>query len=198
MINRTRFLIFSVGIEIIMKLVQRINLLIDKYIATALLTGIVTDTAHFSNPATSANSLKIAGELLRAGANLNLIRGWTLKNKKIAALKIWGKVLSRLYKNEEYNMAITAFAASDMVEGNLLDEEVEGLSNFLNHLGGAKIMLLLREKEDGTIKASLRTTASDVDVSKIALAFGGGGHAKAAGFTIKGKLVEENGGWRVI
>lgn len=184
--------------EILHRFFKINNLPIDKYIATSLLTGIITDTTHFTNPSTSANSLKIASELLRVGANLNLIRGWTLKNKKIAALKIWGKVLSRLYKNEEYDMAITVLTRDDMAEFNLPDEEIDGLSNFLNHLGGTKIMLLLREKEDGTIKASLRTTAADVDVSKIALAFGGGGHAKAAGFTIKGKLVEENGGWRII
>lgn len=184
--------------EILHRFFKINHLPIDKYIATALLTGIITDTTHFTNPATSAQSLKIASELLRAGANFNLIRGWTLKNKKIAALKIWGKVLSRLYKNEEYDMAITVLTREDMAEFNLPDEEVDGLSNFLNHLGEAKITLLLREKEDDTIKASLRTTDTEVDVSKIALAFGGGGHAKAAGFSVKGKLAEEKGEWKVV
>ncbi len=184
--------------EVLYRFFKINNLEIDKYIATCLLTGIITDTSHFSNPATTASSLKIASELLRLGANLNLIRGWTFKNKSLAALKIWGRVLSRLYKNEKYDLAITVLTNEDLGETDLPDEEIEGLANFLNNLGGAKAILLLKEKKDGLIRASLRTTHPDVDVSRLAKFFNGGGHAKAAGFSIAGKLVEKNGGWEVI
>lgn len=171
---------------------------IDRFLATCLLTGIATDTAHFSNPATSARSLKIASELLRAGANLRLIRNWTLKNQSLAALKIWGLILSRLQKNDQYNIAYAFLTRADLQKNNLSDEEGEGLANFLNNLGEAEVICLLKEKEDNIIKVSLRTTRPDIDVSQLAKTFGGGGHAKAAGFSVKGRLEETAGGVKII
>lgn len=171
---------------------------IDKFLATCLLTGLATDTSHFSNPATSARSLKIAGELLHCGANLRLIQNWTLKNKSLAALKIWGRILSRLQKNDQYNIAYTFLTQADLADNRLSDEEGEGLANFLNNLGEADVICLLKEKEDGIIKVSLRTTRPDIDVSQLAKTFGGGGHAKAAGFSVKGRMVENGGQWQII
>lgn len=184
--------------EILYRFFKINNLKIDKYIATCLLTGIVTDTAHFSNPATSASALKIAAELLRLGANLNLIRGWTLKNKTLTGLKLWGRVLSRLRKNEKYDLAFTILTANDLKDYALPNEEVEGLTNFLNNLGEAKIVCLLKENEDGIIRVSLRASDPEIDVSQLAKSFGGGGHAKAAGFSVKGKLAEIEGHWQIL
>jgi phosphoesterase RecJ-like protein len=176
------------------------NIKLDKHLATCLLTGIVTDTNNFSNPATTARSLKTASELLRAGANLRLIQGWTLKNKTLGGLKIWGKVLSRLQKNNEYDVVSTVLIPEDIADNkkDVSNEEVEGLSNFLNNLGEGKIVLLLKDKGDGIIKASLRTTDPLTDVSILAQYFGGGGHAKAAGFSIPGKILQTATGWQVI
>jgi phosphoesterase RecJ-like protein len=173
---------------------------IDKYIATCLLTGIIADTAYFSNPATTAQSLKIAAELLRLGGNLNLIQGWTVKNRTVRGLKIWGQVLSRLYKNEKYDIISTILTADDLIgtEAAGAAEEVEGIANFLNNLGEGRIVLLLKDKGDGIIKASMRTTNPKIDLSALAKMFGGGGHAKAAGFSVKGKLIETENGWKII
>ncbi|MBI5731990.1 MAG: bifunctional oligoribonuclease/PAP phosphatase NrnA [Candidatus Magasanikbacteria bacterium] len=184
--------------EILYRFFEINNIALDQHIATCLLTGIVTDTAHFSNPATTIASLKIASRLMERGANLRLIQGWTLKNKTMEGLKLWGKVFGRLKKNEEYDIATAIILAEDLENQKLADEEIEGLANFLNNLSGAKIILLLKEKKDGTVKASLRTTQPDIDVSKIAQLFNGGGHAKAAGFSVKGRLVEKDGVWRVV
>lgn len=184
--------------EILYRFFKANEIKIDKSLATCLLTGLVTDTSHFSNPATSASALKIAAELLHLGGNLNLIRGWTLKNKSLVALKIWGKVLSRLQKNEKYNLAVTILTQDDLKDNNLSDEEAEGLANFLNNLGESKVVVLLKEKEDGIIKVSLRTSDSEIDLSRLAKFFGGGGHAKAAGFSVKGRLAETENGFKII
>ena len=74
---------------------------------------------------------------------------------------------------------------------------VSSLSNFFNELAGAKIALVLHEKEPGIIKGSLRTTHDDVDVAKLAKTWGGGGHQKAAGFTISGTLVYNDNKWSI-
>ena len=184
--------------EVLYRFFQVNDIEIDKHLATCLLTGIVTDTGHFTNPSTSAASLKIASRLMGAGANLRLIQGWTLRNKTLEGLKLWGQVLSRLTKNEEYDIATAVITRKDIEENNIDDEEIEGLANFLNNLSGAKIVMLLKEKDNETIKGSLRTTHPETDVSKIAQLFGGGGHAKAAGFSIKGQLQEKDGVWQIV
>ncbi|MDO8537141.1 MAG: DHHA1 domain-containing protein, partial [bacterium] len=73
-----------------------------------------------------------------------------------------------------------------------------GLSNYLNNISDAKISVLIKEMPDETIKVSLRTNDDLIDVSKFAKMFNGGGHKKAAGFSIKGKLEKTESGWKII
>ena len=75
-------------------------------------------------------------------------------------------------------------------------DATNGIANFLTTLSDGKIALVLQEEPDGIVKGSFRTT-SDINVADLAKKFGGGGHAKAAGFKVKGKLVEAGLGWQV-
>jgi phosphoesterase RecJ-like protein len=75
---------------------------------------------------------------------------------------------------------------------------LEGISNFLGNLEEAKAVLLLREQKDGTIRGSLRSSHPTVDVSLLARRLGGGGHAKASGFTIEGKMEKIEKGWKIV
>ncbi len=163
---------------------------LNKSMATSLLTGLITDTDSFTNAATSADALAIAGELIRHGADLALITGQTIKNKTLGALRLWGTVLSRLEKHLSLDLIYTYITRDDLIKHNLSDTESEGIANFLNNLEGAKIALILKETPDGKIKGSFRTTRDDVDVSALAKKLGGGGHKKAAGFTIDGTIKE--------
>lgn len=171
---------------------------IDHDIATCLLTGILTDTGSFSNPGTNENSLKAAGDLLRRGANIGRFLSEVVKNKTVSELKLWGKAFERLQVNEELSIVTTVITKEDMVELDLTNEAVEGVANFLNELSDYKAVMVLKEQVDGTIKGSLRTTKEDVDVAALAKLFGGGGHKKAAGFTVKGRLVLVDGFWQVM
>lgn len=170
---------------------------IDRKIATALLLGIFTDTGHFSNPATTISSFQVASALLKAGGRLKLIIDNIFRNKSVSDLKIWGKIFSRLIENKKFGLAIALIFREDFAGNEFDDGAVEGLTNFLNHLEGARVVLVLREKE-GEIKGSLRTTDDSIDVSRLARLFGGGGHQRAAGFTIKGSLRETADGWKVM
>ena len=85
-------------------------------------------------------------------------------------------------------MAYTYLTIKDLTEYGINDDDVEGVSNFLNKLDGAKISLFIKETADGKIKGSFRTTNDDVDVSALAKQMGGGGHKKAAGFTTDGTI----------
>lgn len=176
--------------ELIYHFFRHNRLPINHHIATALLTGIITDTDNFSNPATTTSALKAASELLRHGGNLNLINKWIIKNKTFNALKLWGVALSRLDKHENSQMIYTYITREDLKKLNASESEAEGIANFLNNLEEAKISLIVRETEDGKIKASFRTTQNNVDVAAMAKKFGGGGHKKAAGFIVDGDIKE--------
>lgn len=156
--------------------------------ATSLLTGLITDTGNFSNAGTSRHALKIAGDLIKKGAQLNRIRLSVLKNKTITTLKFWGIVLSRLTIHESTHIAYTYFTQEDVRACAVTEEEGEGIANLLNYLSEGKASLVAREKNTGEIKVSMRTTQDGVDVSQIAQRFGGGGHKKAAGFTVEGPM----------
>jgi phosphoesterase RecJ-like protein len=174
--------------EIIYRYFKINNARINRDMATALLTGLISDTDNFSNPATSESALTVAGELLRLGANTTLIHNWLTKNKTVNILKLWGTVLSRLETVEEIDMAYTYITNEDTGKYKVGDAELEGISNFLNRMDGPKISLLIKETPDGKIKGSFRTSSDDVDVAAIAKKMGGGGHKKAAGFTADGTI----------
>jgi phosphoesterase RecJ-like protein len=164
------------------------NIRITPTMATALLTGLITDTDNFSNSATSHTSLVTSSELLRLGANWTAIHRALVQNKSIAILKLWGVILSRLRKKEEIDMAYTYLTTKDVIEHDVSEDDVEGIANFLNKLDGAKISLFIKETADGKIKGSFRTTSDEIDVSALAKKMGGGGHKKAAGFTTDGTI----------
>ncbi len=171
---------------------------IDKQAATSLLTGILTDTGTFSNPATNDASLKVAADLLARGANASRALRQVIGNRTLTELKLWGRAFERLRDYPEMGLVVTVITQADLAELEAGDEMLEGMANFLNDLEGYRAVMVLKEKADGTVKGSLRTTREDVDVSAVAKLFGGGGHKKAAGFSVTGKLVETETGWKIV
>lgn len=184
--------------EIIYRFFDELRISIDKEAATHLLTGILTDTGSFSNSSTSISSLEVASKLLIKGARVKQIIYNTLRNKSIKSLKLWGRALSRLKKDEKTGFVTTVITQEDLKECQADEEASEGVANFLNNLDEAKVVLVLKEQPDGYIKGSFRTNEENLDVSKLAAQLGGGGHKKAAGFTIKGKLQKTPRGWIII
>jgi len=184
--------------EIIFHFLDYFRLPITKEVATSLLTGILTDTGSFSNLATTPSSMEVSSKLLTSGARVREIITNTFRNKSLSQLQLWGRALSRLKHNKKTGIVTTVLTQQDFDELGIDDESGEGIANFLNNVEQARAIIVLREKLDGTIKGSLRTTQPDVEVSKIAEFFGGGGHKKAAGFTIKGQLKETPQGWQVV
>ncbi len=183
--------------EVLWKFFEACNIAIDRNIATCLLTGAVTDTTAFTNPATTASSLQCAAACLLRGARFPEVLRETMLNKERADLQLWGRMLARLTKSTTVDCAVTVVTRHDVAELGSNEESLEGVANFLNSLGETKAVLILKELDGGKIKGSFRTTRADVDVGKLALAFGGGGHKKAAGFMIEGKLVETPTGWAI-
>ena len=190
-------------VEIIHDFIKANNLPINKTIASCILIGLMSDTGHFLHSNSSFKVLTISSQMLLKGASLNKLSAQIKGVGGLVALKIWGKALDNLKFNPETGLASSALTANDL--GNfsnekeaLLASDVFGeIASFMSYLPGVKVALFLRE-EEGKVKGSLRSNGSDVDVAKIAGLFGGGGHKRAAGFAVLGKLVATNNGWKVV
>src|SRR3989339_29136 len=167
-------------------LVNKIKINAD--MATSLLTGLITDTDNFSNAATSKESLSMASYLVNKGAKFKKIHDYIVLDKNVAILQLWGIVLNRLEVNEKTNIVYTYIKQDDLLKCGVTEEEIGGLSNMMNHLKEGRAIFVFKEKNDGNIKASTRTTRETIDLSKIAQLFGGGGHKKAAGFEVTGPM----------
>lgn len=183
--------------EIIAWLFTHWNIPITQKLAEVLLHGIVTDTDSLMNPATSYRSLSVAAGLVRQGANLYSIVNQTLHNRSVAELSLWGIALSRLRHNHTYNIVSTYLTHEDFKLQKVDTQAAEGIINYLTLIPDVGAILMLTVPETGSIKGSLRTTRPDVDVSKLAKLCGGGGHKKAAGFKMRGKIIIEGNHWTV-
>jgi phosphoesterase RecJ-like protein len=131
------------------------------------------------------------------GAKLKLITKNISMNRSVASLKLWGVALSRIRKNS-FGLVTSVVTREDIEAVDATDEDLSGVVNMINTIPGSKAAILLSETQDGRVKASLRTESEDIDVSRLAAIFGGGGHKKASGFTVPGQLeISDDGSWRV-
>jgi len=180
--------------EIVWRLFEANRVDIDHRMATSLLTGLYFDTSNFSNAATTPLAIEAASHLMAAGArHLDILRN-LLHDKSVDILRIWGILLARLRHNPEFDVAATYLLRSDVGGGPT--DIADGLANFLNGVaGGTDTLMILRELPNNQVRGSLRSVKRDI--SKVAKLMGGGGHKKAAGFTVNGRIEETSEGPRI-
>ncbi len=184
--------------ELIFEIIGKIGLEIDSKLATTLLTGLYTDTGGFQHSNTSEKVLKIVAELLKRGAKLKKISENISGTHTISMLRLWGVALSRLIHNSRYKISYSILKQEDIIEAGATEDEVSGLVNLLNSAPESEVALLIYETENGKLRGSLRTESDKIDLSALAQYLGGGGHKKAAGFTIEGRIENEQGKWKII
>ncbi len=184
--------------ELVFGFLKANNIKISARIAEAILTGILTDTENFLYPSAGGAAMRISAEMMLAGACLPKIVNRAYRDKAIDSLKIWGVAMSKLKINKKYNIAVTAIPHDELKERAVDREVLDGISNFLGNLKGVKAVIFLREVQEGVVNGSIRTSHPEVDVDKLAQLFGGGGHKKSSGFSISGRLVETDSGWKIV
>ncbi len=180
---------------IIYQMMMDLNMPLNRHTATCLLTGIYTDTGSFIHSNTNAETLRMAARLLAKGANLRGISKDIFNTTKISTMRLWGKVLKNTYKTPD-GVTMSVITQKDFEDCGATYEEMTGVVDYVNSVPNSAYSVILTEKQ-GAVKGSLRTLNDDVDVSAIASNFGGGGHTKAAGFTVKGRLEKEIR-WKVV
>lgn len=146
--------------------------------ATCLYTGIVTDTGRFQYSNTTPETLRAAAELREIGVDHVRVAEEIYESSSFSYLHVLGVVLSRAELRD--GIVSSVLLRKDL--GEIGMDETEHFIDVLRAVQGARVALLIKEQEGGGFKVSLRSRGA-VDVAAIAKSFGGGGHAKAAGFS---------------
>lgn len=158
--------------------------LLDPDIATALLTGITTDTASFQNANTTPKSFTVAAQLVAAGGRQQEIVRHIYKTKPLSTLRLWGQALSHIEENKEFGFVYSTLTKEDFATAGAEEHESSGvIDDLLKSADGSKFVMLLSEKRGG-LHVSLRSIEKGTDLTQIANLFGGGGHDLAAAFEI--------------
>ena len=170
--------------EMIYYLARALNEPLDETLATALLTGIVTDTRGFRTYNVTPAVMHVTGELIDAGAPLAMITERTLDTRSMALIILWGRALDTVELTDGVISAVNTLAMRKDLGGII---RAEGLVSFILSAQEAKIAAVFTEMPEGKVECSFRARRG-YDVSRIALELGGGGHPPAAGCTIEGEI----------
>lgn len=175
--------------QVIAKLIRFMNVEFDKDIANAIYTGITTDTGCFRYTNVTAETHRIAADMIDCGAESGMINRLMFETKSRSRLEIERRVMDSIQFYLDGRCAI-AYATIDMMkESGAVDNDMEGVSSLPRQIEGVMAGITLREKNNGKFKVSVRTT-DELDASAICANFGGGGHKAAAGCMITGTLNE--------
>lgn len=161
------------------------GLAITKPVADALLTGLISDTIGFRTSNMTPKAMRLAADLMEAGANLSELYHQALVQRSLNAVRYWGQGLSRLQKKKR--MVWTTLTLEDRKVASYPGNDDADLNNILSTIVGFDVAVLFVEQKGDRVKVSWRAQPG-FDVSKTALGFGGGGHPAAAGADIQGKI----------
>jgi len=152
-------------------------------IAANLMAGLVNDTANFQHPNVTPRTLRVAAQLVAAGAPLSDTARLIYRTKPNRQLKLLGLVLARLEQDLDGRLVWAALYDDDYAAAGATASDTEGLSDLLSQSASGEIVLMFRQVGDRT-KVSARTREGGPDATVLTGAFGGGGHARAAGATV--------------
>jgi phosphoesterase RecJ-like protein len=168
-------------------LVARLGVPLDAFegaIAGDLMAGVIGDTATFQHSNVTPRTLRVAAELLAAGAPLSEVARRIYRSKSNSQLRLFGVVLSRLETAKEGRLVWASLLPSDLEAAGAVAEQSEGIIDLLAQSASAEVAILFRDQGD-TTRISTRTRDGGVDAIALTSAFGGGGHPRAAGATVQ-------------
>jgi phosphoesterase RecJ-like protein len=173
--------------EIVYELAQDLGAEITPRIADALYVGLVTDTGKFMYENTTPESHRMAAELVECGVNPHQVFKRLFESVPFAKLHLLARVLARAERHDDGRLTISFIKREDFTETGADENDVEGIVDHMRAVRGTVVGALVREQlkegREGVRKVSLRASADEVDVSRIAREQGGGGHRQAAGFS---------------
>jgi len=155
-------------------------------LAEPLYIALVTDTGRFQYANTTPKALRLAAELVEAGADIHAVFQQVYESVEFAKLKLLARALARAEVLEGGRVVVSNLVRTDFDEVGASEPYSEGIIDYLRAVEGAELAVLVREQlteRAQAYKGSLRSSIDELDVSAIARRFGGGGHRQAAGFS---------------
>lgn len=181
--------ISSVG-ELLFLIFEDWKVKINKKIANALLTAIIGDTGSFRYPNTTYQTMLIAGELMKKGAEKNTINFHLHQTINENYIKFTSEFLRKIEVDKRNRFVWSAVSFNTYKRFSRPQDGKElATSIFTQSVSGTDFGIVMLETERGNLSISFRSR-TDIDVSKLAQKIGGGGHKNAAGARIKGKNFE--------
>jgi phosphoesterase RecJ-like protein len=171
--------------EVVLWLLEYMAIPIDAELATCLLTGIVTDTRGFRTSNVTVEVMEAALRLMKTGASLPYITQHGLDRRSTPSILLWRESLSSL--QIENRIAWSTISLAMRRAAGYVGNGDAGLVSFLVSADDADVAVVFVEREDDRIEVGLRAVPG-FDVAQVALRFGGGGHALAAGCSLPGPL----------
>jgi phosphoesterase RecJ-like protein len=175
--------------EMLYKLFKEMDVALDQAVATNLYVAILTDTGSFRYSNTTSQTHKIASELLEHGLDVMAIHQDIYERRSLDELKLLGLALSTMAVEADGKIVHTAITR-EMTKDHAL--ALKGTEDFVNHLRslhGVEVAVFFREEKSDVIQVSFRSKTR-INVNRIAAQFGGGGHLRASGCIVKGKMDE--------
>ena len=176
----------SSSAEIVSDLLRELDVALTPEIAQALYVALVTDTGRFQYTNTTPKALRLAADLVEAGADVHAIFKQVYETVQFAKLKLLARALERARLFEGGRLVVSYLERRDFADAGAMEPYSEGIIDYLRQVEGTEMVALIREppRDDGPAhRVSLRASREDVDVSAVARLAGGGGHRQAAGFS---------------
>ena len=179
--------------EIVRDVLRELDVELTPDIAESLYVALVTDTGRFQYSNTTPKSLRLAAELVEAGADVHGIFRHVYETVQFAKLKLLARALDRAQLFEGGRLVVSYLVRGDFAAVGAEEPYSEGIIDYLRSVEGSEMVALIREppRDEGPARrVSLRSSHDEVDVSAIARQVGGGGHRQAAGFSSSREIGE--------
>src|SRR5947208_6394868 len=179
--------------EVLRDVFRELDVKLTPDIAEALYIALVTDTGRFQYTNTTPKALRLAAELVEAGADVHRVFQGVYESVQFAKLKLLARALERAQVYEGGRIVVSYLLRTDFADVGAAEPYSEGIIDYLRAVEGADMAVLIREppRQDGpTRRVSLRASIDELDVSAIARKSGGGGHRQAAGFSSEASVEE--------
>lgn len=186
----TRLVNYAATGEVIYEIINEMKVTITPTIATSLYTALSSDTGGFNFANTTSQTHFYAAKLMDLGADYHEVRRQLYESNSKGRVKVESKALSNTEYILDDKIAIIEVTLKDTLENNIDENELEGLASVPLKTKGVHVAITLKERDDGSIRISMRSDDDKYDVSKICSLFQGGGHIRASGCRIYGTLKE--------
>ena len=177
--------------EMVFDLIEALGARLTPAIATHIYVAILTDTGSFRHANITARTFEICRRVAETGLDAAGVAAQVYNNGSLGRLQLTGMLLGRMQLEHDQRIAVLAVNDAMLAEAGCDPDDLEGIVNLPLAARDVRAVIFLKETDDG-LRVSLRSKDA-VDVRRVAVSFGGGGHLNAAGFTLEHPTPETRG-----